>query len=215
MNRVSLLAFAAFLACPALGATPADVEQRIRHFQQGLAPPVLITGETPVLTPLADRMKELKVPGFSVAVIHQGRIDWARGFGHARIGGPAVSDKTLFQAASISKPVFALAVLHLVDEGKLSLDANVNQYLKQWKLPENDFTRDAKVTLRGLLTHSAGLTVHGFPGYAAKAPVPTTMQILDGTPPANTDAIRVDIRPGRASAIPVAATRSLSRSCST
>jgi CubicO group peptidase (beta-lactamase class C family) len=196
MNRVSLAAFALFLACPALSATPADVEQRIRQFQQGLVPPVLITGETPVFKPLADRMKELKVPGLSVAVIHQGRIDWARGFGHASVGGPALSDMTLFQAASISKPVFALAVLHLVDEGKLSLDADVNQYRKQWKLPENDFTRDAKVTLRGLLSHSAGLTVHGFPGYAAKTPVPTTVQILDGTPPANTAAIRVDIKPG-------------------
>jgi CubicO group peptidase (beta-lactamase class C family) len=195
MNRVSLAAFAVFLACPALGATPADVEQRIRQFQQGLAPPVLIAGETPVLKPLADRMQELKIPGLSVAVIHQGRIDWARGFGNTHIGGPGVSDKTLFQAASISKPVFALAVLHLVDEGKLSLDANVNEYLKQWKLPENDFTRDAKVTLRGLLSHSAGLTVHGFPGYSTKAPVPTTMQVLDGAPPANTAAIRVDIKP--------------------
>jgi CubicO group peptidase (beta-lactamase class C family) len=102
----------------------------------------------------------------------------------------------LFQAASISKPVFALAVLHLVDEGRLNLDTNVNEYLKSWKLPDNEFTSEQKVTLRRLLTHSAGLTVHGFPGYESNAKLPTTVQILDGTPPANTAPIRVDILPG-------------------
>src|SRR6185503_5559571 len=94
------------------------------------------------------------------------------------------------------KPEFALAVLRLVDAGKLNLDATVNDYLKAWKVPDNDFTRQSKVTLRGLLTHSAGLTVHGFSGYAAGAPLPTTVQILDGAPPANSAAIRVDIVPG-------------------
>ena len=74
-----------------------------------------------------------------------------------------VTTRTLFQAGSISKPVAATAALHLVEQGKLSLDEDVNQKLKTWKVPENEFTKTEKVTLRRLMSHSAGLTVHGFP----------------------------------------------------
>jgi CubicO group peptidase (beta-lactamase class C family) len=196
MKHFFVVAVTALLTGSALAAGPTATAERIRRVQEGMVPPVLVQGESPVLQTLAARMAELKVPGVSIAVIHEGRIEWARGFGVTRLDGPRVTETTLFQAASISKPVFALAVLHLVEAGKLNLDANVNDYLKDWKLPDNDFTRQSKVTLRGLLSHSAGLTVHGFPGYAAKAPVPTTVQVLDGTPPANTGAIRVDIAPG-------------------
>ncbi|MES2472544.1 MAG: serine hydrolase, partial [Pseudomonadota bacterium] len=103
---------------------------------------------------------------------------------------------TLFQAGSISKPVAAIAALKLVEAGRLDLDANVNSYLKGWKVPDNVFTADKKVTLRGLLTHTAGLTVHGFPGYAKGEAVPSLTQILDSVRPANTSAIRVDTVPG-------------------
>lgn len=196
MTRFIYVVLAAWLATPAYSAARSDTEARIRRIQQGLAPPVLVQGETPAMKPLAARMTDLKVPGVSIAVIHEGRIEWARGFGVTRPDGPPVTEQTLFQAASISKPVFALAVLHLVDAGKLNLDASVNDYLKDWKLPDNDFTRQSKVTLRGVLSHSAGLTVHGFAGYAADAKIPGTTQVLDGTPPANSAAIRVDIPPG-------------------
>jgi CubicO group peptidase (beta-lactamase class C family) len=145
---------------------------------------------------LADRMAALHVPGVSIAVIHDGKIEWARGFGVTRVGGPPVTPDTLFQAASISKPVAAMAVLRLVQSGKLSLDTDVNQYLKTWKLPANSFTERTKVTLRELLTHTAGLTVHGFAGYASDAPLPTLLQVLDGEKPANSAPIRVDTEPG-------------------
>jgi CubicO group peptidase (beta-lactamase class C family) len=179
----------------ALASDP-DIQARIQRLEAGLQPPVLVRGETPVLTPLAKRMTELKVPGMSVAVIRQGKIEWARGFGVKEIGGAPVTPDTLFQAASISKPVFALGVLHLVEQGKLSLDKDVNQYLKSWKLPQSELTRTTRVTLRRILSHSAGLTVHGFPGYASGAPVPSIQQILDGAKPANTPPIRVDVVPG-------------------
>jgi CubicO group peptidase (beta-lactamase class C family) len=195
MKQYIYMVCAALFAARALAATPSGTEERIRQVQQ-LVPPTLVSGEAPKLTPLADRMAELKVPGVSIAVIHDGRIEWARGFGVTRIGGPAVTPDTLFQAASISKPVFALAVLHYVDAGRLTLDANVNDYLKTWKLPEDDLTREQKVTLRRILSHSAGLTVSGFPGYEAGAAVPTTTQILDGLPPANNPAVRVRVIPG-------------------
>jgi CubicO group peptidase (beta-lactamase class C family) len=170
---------AALLVGQALAASPVPADERIRRMQQILQP-VLVKGEAPKTTPLADRMAELKVPAVSVAVIHEGRIQWARGFGVTRIGGPAVTPDTLFQAASISKPVFALAVMRLVQAGKLNLDANVNDYLKSWKLPDNEFTGEQKVTLRRILSHTAGLTVHGFAGYQAGTEIPTNLQILDG-----------------------------------
>jgi CubicO group peptidase (beta-lactamase class C family) len=187
---------AALLSGPALADAPPDIEKRIARIQQALLPQVLVTGETPKTRPLAERMAELKVPAVSIAVIHEGRIEWARGFGVTQAGGGAVSPDTLFQAASISKPVFALASLHLVDAGKLQLDTPVNEYLKTWRLPDNELTAREKVTLRRLLSHSAGLTVHGFAGYEAGTPVPTVVQILDGAPPANSQPIRVDILPG-------------------
>jgi CubicO group peptidase (beta-lactamase class C family) len=102
----------------------------------------------------------------------------------------------MFQAASISKPVAATAMLRLVEEGKLNLDQDVNAYLTSWKVPENQFTAQHKVTLRRLASHSAGLTVHGFPGYKPIDSIPSVPQILDGTKPANTGPVRVDTTPG-------------------
>jgi CubicO group peptidase (beta-lactamase class C family) len=175
--------------------TPSSIEQRIQRIETGILPPVLIKGDSGSLTKLTDRMAALRVPGVSIAVIHDGKIEWARGFGVTSIGGPPVTPDTLFQAASISKPVAALAVLRLVQSGKLSLDTDVNEYLKTWTIPANPFER-TKVTIRGLLTHTAGLTVHGFAGYASDAPAPTLVQVLNGEKPANSAPIRVDTEPG-------------------
>ena len=100
------------------------------------------------------------------------------------------------QAASVSKPVAAMGALVLVEDGKLSLDGDVNKFLKSWKVPANEYTAKAPVTLEGLLSHTAGLTVHGFPGYGAGATVPAVNQILDGAAPANTAAVRVTLAPG-------------------
>ncbi len=196
MRPYIALAATLSLANATLAADSTQSETRIRQLQEGLVPPVLVRGDTPAMPTLAARMAELNVPGVSIAVIHDGRIEWARGFGATSKAGPPVTPDTLFQAASISKPVFALGVLHLVDAGKLKLDTNVSKYLRSWKLPENEFTANASVTLRRLLSHSAGTTVHGFPGYASSAPVPTLTQVLDGIAPANTAPIRVDIAPG-------------------
>lgn len=172
------------------------IEARIRHIQDGLMPPVIVEGEALQTTKLTDRMSQLGVPGVSIAVIHGGKIEWARGFGVMKTGGPPVTPDTLFQAASISKPVTALTVLRLVEGGKLDLNVDVNQYLKSWKVPANNFTEQSKVTLRGLLSHSAGMTVHGFPGYASNEPMPSLVQVLNGEKPANTQPIVVETVPG-------------------
>src|SRR6266478_377613 len=170
-----------------------DFEQRIQRIASGLRPANFIAGGPPIK--LADRMNEFNVPGVSIAVIHGGVIN-ARGFGVTAIGGSPVLPETLFQAGSISKPVSAIAALALVQAGKLDLDADVNTVLKSWKIPANSYSEESKVTLRRLLSHSAGISVHGFPGYAADKLVPSLIDVLNGTPPANTAPIIVEYAPG-------------------
>ena len=135
------------------------------------------------------------IPGVSIAVLHHGQIEWAQGFGVTAIGGPPVTADTLFQAGSISKPVASLATLHLVQQGKLALDTDINTYLTSWKFPADKLAEGKPITLRELLTHTAGTTVHGFPGYASNEPVPTLVQVLNGEKPANTAPIRSEAAP--------------------
>jgi len=167
---------------------------RIEHL---LRPAVRIADRPDTAFDLADRMRLYHVPGVSLAIVDNFKIVFARGYGVTEFGGSkAVDTTTLFLAGSMSKPVFASGVLQLVEQGKLSLDEDVNLKLKSWHLPESRFTEREKVTLRRLLTHSAGLTVWGFPGYEVGKPVPTVPQLLDGAPPANTPAVRNDTTPG-------------------
>lgn len=172
----------------------------IARIEAGLLPALIVRqpGQAvDVRMKLADRMRHYKVPGLSIAVINQNRVEWARGYGLLTAKGqPAVSPDTLFQAGSISKPVTALAALKLVEQGRLWLDEDINRQLKSWQVPENEFTRQQPVTLRRLLSHSAGLTVRGFDGYAVNEPVPTLRQILNGEKPANSAPIRVEVLPG-------------------
>jgi CubicO group peptidase (beta-lactamase class C family) len=107
-----------------------------------------------------------------------------------------VAPETLFQTASIGKPVVAAAALHLIEQGLLDLDADVNQSLESWQVHENPFTADEKVTLRRLLSHSAGVTVEAFRGYAQGEEIPDLRQILDGAPPANSPPVQIEIAPG-------------------
>lgn len=190
------LVSSAATAQPAAVETPAQIERHIERVENDLLPEVVPLGVPLPRMTLADRLKELHVPGVSIAVIHNGKIEWARGFGVTRIGGPKVTADTLFQAGSVSKPATAMAILHLVQSGKLDLDTDVNQYLTSWKIPPNQFTEKRAVTLRELLTHTAGVTEHGFLGYAAGRPLPTLVQVLNGEWPANTPPIVVDTEPG-------------------
>jgi CubicO group peptidase (beta-lactamase class C family) len=133
-------------------------------------------------------MAQLHVPGASIAVINNFEIQWAKGYGVADAAtGRAVTVSTRFQAASISKPVTAMAVMRLVQEGKLALDGDVNTLLKSWRIPKSAAHGDAPVTPRSLLSHTSGaIDGFGFPGYAPQAPLPNVVQILEGAAPANT-----------------------------
>jgi CubicO group peptidase (beta-lactamase class C family) len=136
---------------------------------------------------LPELMERFGVPGVSIAVIKDLQVHWSKGYGQADgTTKSPVTPETMFQAASISKPVTAFAVMRLVEAGKLSLDEDVNRYLKSWKVPDNEFTRGRPVTLRALLSHTSGTgDGFGFPGYHPSATLPTLMQVLNGDKPSN------------------------------
>lgn len=145
---------------------------------------------------LEKQLAHHKTPGISIAVIDDYKIDWARGFGYCEEGkGRKVVPRTLFQAGSISKPIFALAVMRLVEEGRISLDEDVNKYLTSWRVPANSKWQP-RITLRQLLSHTGGVTVHGFRGYSSSEIIPTIPDILNGEASTNSERIEVNILPG-------------------
>jgi CubicO group peptidase (beta-lactamase class C family) len=193
---VSLIACQAISSAGQSASSPkpdqASVQVHINKVTSCIPPPVIVKGDPPSCTALAQRMTELHVPGVSIAVIHNGAIEWVRGFGVTKTEGAPVTENTLFQAGSISKPLAVMAALHQVQLGILSLDADVNTELVSWKVPDSPAANGKPVTLREILTHTAGFTVHGFPGYANGDPIPTLVQVLNGEKPANTTPIRIE-----------------------
>ncbi len=195
MKRLLIQLFAIICIVQLSFAQSANLTNEIKHVEHGLLPAVLIKGD-PAWS-IEERMKFYKVPGLSIAVIKDFRVAWAKSYGvkDTATNEPVTTD-TLFQAGSISKSVNAMVAMKKVEQGKISLDENINNKLTSWKLPDNEFTASKKVTLRNLLSHTAGTTVHGFPGYAITDKVPAVPQVLDGAAPANTAPVRVDFEPG-------------------
>jgi len=194
VRLVLVTVFVLFLTSCA-GSSESATERRIRRVERGLigayGDPLWKRME------LAERMAYYNVPGVSIAAINDYEVEWTRGYGVLQAGeSEPVTRETLFQTASIAKPVVAVAALRYVESGALDLDSDVNQSLVSWQVPENEFTAEEKVTLRRLLSHSAGVTVEGFRGYALGEEVPNLQQILNGEWPANSPPIRVDIVPG-------------------
>jgi CubicO group peptidase (beta-lactamase class C family) len=186
MRRLGLAAvvLAGLLSLPrtAVAAAPADLESGLN---------VTIGGVSKTLT-LSEAMAALNVPSVSIALIDQDGIAAARAYGQGATPG------TLFQAASLSKFVAAIGAMRLVDQQRLALDEDVNSSLTSWHVPANDLDKDHPVTLRGLLSMTAGIGVPGFLGYELGAPLPKLRQILDGSPPANSPPVTVIAAPGSA-----------------
>jgi len=171
-----------------------SIEQNIRLVLKNLKSNIEVEGE-PDWT-LIERMKFYRVKGVSIAVIRNYKIEWARGFGWADgAERRPVTTSTLFQAGSISKSLNAVGVLKLMQDGKLDLYRDINDYLKTWKFPYDSLAHGKKITVANLLSHTGGLTVHGFPGYEKKDSIPTLSQVLDGVRPANTAAVRSSFEP--------------------
>jgi len=163
-----------------------SASQRRQDVQDHLCRYIVLRGHGVGTMSLAEQMAALHVPAVSVAAIRDGRIDWARAYGVVSLGGPPATTKTLFGAASIAKPLTAVGVLKLVQERKIDLDADVNQYLKRWKIPENAFTVTKKVTVRELLNHTSGIGTHNGDIYDPSQPLPTLLEMLNGVKPART-----------------------------
>jgi CubicO group peptidase (beta-lactamase class C family) len=194
--KISILCLVLLFSCTICSvAEEHDTAARIERIENGLLRSVRIKDDK--TWTIEERMQRYGVPGLAIAVVDGFEIVWVKGYGvtDAEKGG-AVTEETLFQAASISKPITAVVALRLAEQGILDLDEDVNVKLRSWKVPENEFTRDQKVTIRRILNHTAGTTVGGFRGYAEDEPVPTILDVLDGRPPSNSDSIRVDKVPG-------------------
>lgn len=182
-----------------------ELEQAIQAIEHGLLKVTRGNHRPAKKLELIQRMIHYQVPGFSAAFIHQEELAWAKGFGVMETGNDKpVTAETIFQAASISKPFTAMLALHMVEAGLLDLDADANEFLRSWKIPKSKFTQispdgvQPKVSLRGLLSHSAGVNIFGYPGYPAGSDLPSLQQILNGQPPAISRPVRVVQAPGTA-----------------
>ena len=190
LAAIWLFAGSQMLAVPAVAAGRSDFSNNLRRS-------ITIAGHETQRFRLADRMAHYLVPAVSVAVIENCRVVEARAFGLAAPGRPATT-RTLFQAGSISKTFTAVAALRLVEQGALSLDQDVRERLTSWRLPDSPLLEGRSISLRGLLSHTAGINQEGGVGYPRNVPLPTLSDILAGRPPANTGPIRVEVVPGTA-----------------
>jgi CubicO group peptidase (beta-lactamase class C family) len=182
IRLVSQLAAVLSLAQAALAAEPSGLESELT---------MSIGGVEQTLT-LQEAMDRLNIQSVSLALIDQDRIAFTRAY------GAGVTPETIYQAASLSKFVAAVGAMRLVDDERLKLDDDVNDTLTSWKVPTNGFDTGHKVTLRGLLSMTAGIGVPGFLGYELGAPLPNLTQILYGAPPANSPPVTVNSEPGSA-----------------
>ena len=167
----------------------------IRKVETGLPTQVYIAGDS--TWSIEERMKHYGIPGVSIAVIHNGEIAWTKGYGVMETESQTpVTAQTLFQASALSIPVTAYGALRLVEQDKVTLDENINSYLKSWKVPENEFTKEKKVTIRNLLNHSAGIYpifLNG--GYRINEKTPTLIETLNGVFPAKNEPVTVNKEP--------------------
>lgn len=175
------------------------IEEKIQQVENGLNLPKTVAKEKGIQrNTIEEQLKTYQINGISVAVVNEGKIEWTKAYGLADASqGNLVNEQMLFQCASIGKIVTALAALHLVKTGKIDLDEDVNQKLKRWQIKENENTQQQKVTLRHLLSHSAGFTDdYGFLGYAPGSKIPNILQILNNEAPQATKVMQVNHTPG-------------------
>ncbi len=178
-------------SCKNTPETTLETPDKTKLVESSLVPMVYIEGDS--TWTIEERMKHYGVPGVSIAVIDKNQIAWSKTYGVVdKETQEPVTKQTLFQAGSISKPVAAYGALKMVEQNKINLDKDVNTYLQSWKIPDSEFTKEKKVALKHLVSHSGGLTVHGFWGYSPDLPVPSLIEVLNGTEPANSPPIFVD-----------------------
>ena len=173
-----------------------SLKEKINAVENSLAPSVIFGDTIPKMN-LEDRMNATRIKGLSIAVIRNYKIEWVKGYGWADVEEKRkVTTATRFQAASISKSLNSMGILKLVQMGKVDPEADINKYLTSWKFSYDSLSKNKKISTHNLLSHTAGLDIHGFPGYKRTDTLPTIQQILDGKRPANTRAVRSLFEPG-------------------
>lgn len=174
----------------------ATTEDTIKMVENGLGGPLQIQDSVNTWS-IEQRMKRKGINGVSVAVIRNYEIAWAKGYGVAdKETNKPVTPQTLFQAASISKSLNGVGILKLVEDKKIDLYEDINIYLKSWQFPYDTVSHGKKISVANLLSHTAGLTVHGFAGYQPGDSIPTIDEILDGKRPSNSQPVRSMFEPG-------------------
>lgn len=173
------------------------IKAKINAVENSLAPSIIYGDTVPRLN-IEKRMSETGIKGLSIAVIKNYKIEWAKGYGWANVNEKRkVTTGTRFQAASISKSINSMGILKLFEMRKLDPEADINNYLSSWKFPYDSVSKSKKISVYNLLSHTAGLDIHGFPGYKKKDTLPSLKQILDGKKPANTKTVRSLFEPGK------------------
>ena len=181
-------------------ASAQNHEAHIAKIETNLLPKYVIEGVDPTSRSVSERMNAYSVPGLSVAYFEDGAIQWSRAYGHiSSLRTKPVDANTRFQAASLSKPMTATVMMALVQSGKLTLDADVNQYLRNWKVPMAKSSSTAVPTLAQLASHSGGINMNGFEfsGYLSGEALPTTEEILRGVRPAKNGPVLPMAPPGK------------------
>ncbi len=195
MNKFLLILLLCF-CCSTVLAEPLTLAQRFERIEQNMQPRHQVQGVAVPLQNIQERMQYHNAPGLSVAVVVAGKLAWAKGYGLADVAeNRPVTTDTLFQAASLSKPIAALRALQLAEQGTIDLDTDVNAYLETWKVHYSVYSNGQKVTTRRLLNHTAGATIWGFDGYPRDELIPNTLDILLGK--GNTPAIFISGEPGK------------------
>lgn len=174
-----------------------QIEKEIKEIENHLSPNIHVKDNPKVTYNILERMKHHNVPGISIAIVKNRELYWSKAYGLTSADKDIKVDrKTLFQIASVTKPITALGILKLVEQNKISLDDDVNTYLKNWQIQDNEFTKTEKVTIRRLLTHTAGLSSHGFDGYPQSENLPSIIEVLNGE--GNWAGVAIDNIPGTA-----------------
>lgn len=198
LDRSLPLCFLLLLTGPVAAQTndTNEVAERIRQVEHGLHG----EGVDDSTFTIQDRMRFYGVNGISVAVIDDFQIVWAKGYGYADLGEQReMTSRTRFEPGSISKSLNAVGILRLYQQGDVDLYADINDYLSTWKFPYDSVSEGKPITSAQLLSHTAGVSIYGFPGYERGSALPSITDILNGTPPANTGAVRSQTAPGPSS----------------
>jgi CubicO group peptidase (beta-lactamase class C family) len=168
--------------------------EKIKEVENNITGRIILNDDRP--STITERMAKYNLKGMSIAVIQDYKIVWAKGYGWADAENKIpVTSETLFEPGSISKSLHALGILKLAQEKKVDLNTDINTYLTSWKFPYDSLSKGKKITLAQILSHTAGLSVHGFPGHDIQERIPTVINVLDGKKPAVTPPVRSMFEP--------------------